>query len=530
MIDRIISTFEVNKTKRNGWESQWSEISDFFLPEHNVTWSLSDIGDVDVGAKKGVKISNSTPVIALSRFIGVVEGLLTPIDKKWHSLKPKDPTLLENKDVQDWFYTVNELLFKYRYNPGSNFAAQNSMRFEQMGAFGTGLLFIDYDVKEVLRYKCIHLKDVILGQNHQGVVNRVDRVMYMTVVDIVATFDDVKLSSDMKGVLGTKEENTKQFQILHATAPIADDKWGSYYIALKEKVMMSEGEYSTFPYSVSRYSTSPEEVFGRGPAMQALADVQRLNKISKAVLRTVDKVLDPTLLAKDTGMVSGNKLVMLPNTVLVGGLDHAGNPTVAPFQDGARVEVGDAEIIKLEDSIKDVFLLTLFEIMVETPRMTATEVLKRSQEKSMLLTPLVARQQNESLSPMIERELDILIRKGKLPPIPEEVGSVYDVVFESPLNKMKDSDVLTGLVQVINTLLPMAADNPGLFDKINMDKAVEMALESVGVPSVILRTDEEMQQRREEAKQAQQEQALSEQMVNAAKATKDLSGVDNGNL
>jgi protein gp37 len=66
------------------------------------------------------------------------------------------------------------------------------------------------------------------------------------------------------------------------------------------------------------------------------------------------------------------------------------NPTVVPFQDGARVEVGDAEIIKLEDSIKDVFLLTLFEIMVETPRMTATEVLKRSQEKSMLLTPLVA--------------------------------------------------------------------------------------------------------------------------------------------
>jgi hypothetical protein len=65
------------------------------------------------------------------------------------------------------------------------------------------------------------------------------------------------------------------------------------------------------------------------------------------------------------------------------------------------------------------------------------------------------------------------------PQIPKEVGSVYDVVFESPLNKMKDSDVLTGLVQVINTLLPMAADNPGLFDKINMDKAVEMALESV---------------------------------------------------
>jgi hypothetical protein len=55
-----------------------------------------------------------------------------------------------------------------------------------------------------------------------------------------------------------------------------------------------------------------------------------------------------------------------------------------------------------------------------------------------------------------------------------------------------------------------------------MDKAVEMALESVGVPSVILRTDEEMQQRREEAKQAQQEQALSEQMVNLSTPDKSL--------
>jgi hypothetical protein len=36
------------QTKRNGWESQWSEVSDLFLPEHNVTWSLSDIGDVSI--------------------------------------------------------------------------------------------------------------------------------------------------------------------------------------------------------------------------------------------------------------------------------------------------------------------------------------------------------------------------------------------------------------------------------------------------------------------------------------------------
>jgi hypothetical protein len=45
----------------------------------------------------------------------------------------EDPTLLKDKHVADWFYEVNKRLFKYRYNPGSNFAEQNNMRWEQMG-------------------------------------------------------------------------------------------------------------------------------------------------------------------------------------------------------------------------------------------------------------------------------------------------------------------------------------------------------------------------------------------------------------
>lgn len=527
-IEKIVSQFEDNSTKRSDWEAQWGEISKFLLPNHNVSWSLTEAGDVEIsrGKETGNRIFNSTPVIALSRFVGVVEGLLTPIDEKWHTLKPKDMTLLENKDVKDWFHQANELLFDYRYNPGSNFSAQNSMRFEQMGAFGTGLLFIDYDVKETIRYKCIHLKDVVLGQNHQGIVNRVDRVIHMTVLDIIAAFEEgIKLSEKMQAVLGTPKENTQMFRILHATVPEGDDQWGSYYIALDEKILISEGKYSSFPYSVSRYATSPDEVFGRGPGMQVLADIRRLNRLAESILLAIDKTIDPTILTRDNGVISGKTLVMKPNTAIVGGLDHNGRPTVVPFQDGARVDIGDAEIMKLEDSIKDVFLLTLFEIMVETPRMTTLEVSTRNREKAMLLTPLVARQQNESLSPMIERELDILLRHDKIPPLPEGVDSFYDIVFESPLNKMKDSKILAGLIQVVNSVLPMSADNPGMFDIIDMDKAIKLALDSVGVPSVILRSDAEMEERRQQAQQAQEEQVAGEQMVSAAKAAKDLSGV-----
>jgi hypothetical protein len=49
----------------------------------------------------------------------------------------------------------------------------------------------------------------------------------------------------MQAVLGTPKENTQMFRILHATVPEGDDQWGSYYIALDEKILISEGKYSS---------------------------------------------------------------------------------------------------------------------------------------------------------------------------------------------------------------------------------------------------------------------------------------------
>ena len=47
--------------------------------------------------------------------------------------------------------------------------------------------------------------------------------------------------------------------------------------------------------------------------------------------------------------------------------------------------------------IHDAFLVTLFQILIDTPQMTATEVLQRAQEKGMLLAPTAGRMQAEFL-------------------------------------------------------------------------------------------------------------------------------------
>jgi hypothetical protein len=66
-----------------------------------------------------------------------------------------------------------------------------------LGAFGTGLLFIDSDRKNTIRYKCVNLKTVTLGQNHQGIVDKVDRVLHFSLLEIIDNFGKRGLSNPL---------------------------------------------------------------------------------------------------------------------------------------------------------------------------------------------------------------------------------------------------------------------------------------------------------------------------------------------
>jgi hypothetical protein len=55
-------------------------------------------------------------------------------------------------------------------------------------------------------------------------------------------------------------------------------------------------------------------------------------------------------------MADNGVIDMAPNSIVVGGLDYNGNPTLKPFSDGARVDIATAQIDRLEMRINDPFL------------------------------------------------------------------------------------------------------------------------------------------------------------------------------
>lgn len=533
-VEKLCQEFKAISGQRSVWEQHWEEIAERVLPRQ-----MGFVGDRTPGEKRTQKIFDSRPMVALDRFASVMDSMLTPRQSRWHNLRTTNEALNRDHDVQQWFYQVNNILYHSRYTPKANFAGQNHERWTSMGAFGTGSMFIDFEPGVGLRYRCVSLRDTFFLENHQGMIDTVYRQFKYTARQAVQRWGEDQMPERILKALETPTNAEKLFGFLHVVKPRRDRDPGrvdaknmpfaSYYIALDDKQMVApEGGYNSFPYSISRYVTAPDEVYGRGPAMMALPDIKMLNEMARTDIRAVHKLVDPPILLHDDGILGNGAMTvnMKPGGLNVGGVSRDGRPLMQPFNSGARVDINESKMDQRRMAIDDAFLVTLFQILVETPRMTATEALIRSQEKGMLLTPTMGRQQSEALGPLIERELDLLAFHRLLPPMPDllrEAGGEYEIVYDSPLSRMQRAEELVGVQRTMELLAPFANMDPSILDVFDKDQLARLTAEVSGVPSPIIRSPNDVAAIREQRARAEQEAALVQAAQPVAGALKDAA-------
>ena len=516
-VDEIMRDYEQMQSARGVWEEHWREIAERVLPRQN--WFAAS--DKTPGEKRTEKIFDATAGLALERFAAAMESMLTPRTMKWHKLKTSNVALLDNIQVQAYLDEVTNILFQVRYNPKANFASQVHETYMSLGAFGTGAIFVDDIPGTGIRYKSINLSEIYVAENHVGVVDKVVRKFPFTARQAAQKWGYDRMPEKIKTALEKQPE--REFEFLHCVKPNMEKQtgrrdyrgmdWLSYYVCHEARMIMSEGGYNSFPYAVSRYVTAPKEVYGRSPAMTVLPDIKMINEMSKTVLRAAHKIVDPPLLLQEDGVLQAFNT--RPGALNFGGVDEQGRQVVQPLQTGARVDIGMDMMEQRRKVINDAFLITLFQILVESPNMTATEAMLRAQEKGALLAPTMGRQQSEMLGPLIERELDILARAGVLPAMPEilrEAGGDVEIEYVSPLNRAQRAEEGVAILRTLEAVAPLAQIDPSVMMIFKPEEIARELSEINGVPAKILRSQEEV----EEMKAAQAQQAEAQAILQAA--------------
>lgn len=511
----IIKDLEILKSDRANFEQQWSEIAQRVDPSSRGLFQ----GNKTTGDKRMQDVFDSTPVIASQRFGAILDSLLTPRNQKWHKIMPSDDHLMKDRQTRLWFEAANNTLFKLRYAPIANFTSQNQKDYNSLGNFGTSCMFTD-ELRgsfQGFRYKSIHLSEFFFSENHQGIPDKVYRKFEMSVRQLRQRWEN-KLPDKIKN---HKNENQK-VDIVHLVAPNEDfdhrraDYRGmpfySCYILVEGAIPLEEGGFTSFPYAVSRYEQTTMEIYGRSPAMIALPSIKTLNEQKKTVLKQGHRTVDPVLLFADDGIMDGFSIKA--GAMNAGGVSANGQPLVHTLPIG-RVDIGRDLMNDEKDVIKDAFLVSIFQILTETPEMTATEVMERAREKGILLAPTVGRQHTEKLGPMIERELDLASKMGLLEPMPpllREAGGQYRIEYDSPISRAQRAEESSGVMRTVQSALEVVqiTQDPSPLDHFNWDVIIPEVADINGTPLKWMRSLEEIQSIRQgRAKQQAQQEAIA---------------------
>lgn len=520
---------------RGTFEAHWQQIALRIYP------SAADFyGERSPGTKNTELIFDSTASLALERFASAVNGYVTPSNQRWHGIETDNEELNNDPEVKQWCEAATNVLFSVRYSDLARFESQMNEVYMSLGAFGTGCLFVDDKPGRGIIYKSIHLSQIFFKENGDGIIDRCNRKYKESYRNVVELWENEASRNGTplpdKILEGAVKTPNSKIDILHVVRPNADRKMGvmgpkgmefeSKYLIPSEKFELECGGYRTFPYAISRYVTQAEEMYGRSPAMTVLPDVKMLNEMEKTVIRQMQLLVEPPVLLQEDGALSGFK--MKPGALNFGGVDEQGRPLAHAFNAGGKIELAFEMQEQKRKHINDAFLITLFQILVDNPTMTAYEVMQRMQEKGQLLGPTMGRQRTETQSVVIARELDILEHAKALPPKPEKMirmGARLRIRAAGPMARAQRADEGVGILRTIQALpgvVEVDRDALLLFKGKGPDIARTLA-EINGMPASLMNTNDEMKAFKEGQDQADATNQLIAAAPEAGKAAKDMA-------
>lgn len=505
----------------------WEEIAYYVMPAQ-----ATFLVQPSEGLKRTERLFDSTAVVGNERFAAAMESMLTPRSEEWSKLTPDEEDLSDDQQVKEYLDEVNTILFALRYRPRANFQSQTHECYMSLGAFGNAALFIDEEIGSGIRYRCIPMQEVVWAQDHQGRVDTVFRKFKLQARQAVQKFG-ANCPPDVVKMAETTPY--KEAQFIHCVEPNRDRKasmrdargmrFSSTYVSCVGSQVVQTGGYRVFPYAISRYAVAPRENYGRGPAMAAFPAIRTLNEEKKTILRAGQKIVDPPLILFEEGVLEA--FDQRAGAINYGMLTSDGQELVKPLVTGSNIPLG-LELMKIEkDEINDAFLVSLFQYLSQNRGdETAEEVRARQAQTATMMAPTMGRQQSEFLGPMIERELDVANVMGLLPPPPKQLmqrGGGYKVIYQSPLARnmrLEEAGAIMDTAQALGVLAQMDPDAALIMD---VKLAGREIAEIKGVPAKLLRSDEQIQQIKDEKDQAAQTQALAEHAPGLSKAALNLA-------
>lgn len=527
--------------KRTDFDKYWQQVHEVAAPDAtDFRSSMFGFGVASsfqeaTAARASRKLYDSTAVWCVDRLASGIESLIVPQSEYWHGYSLTDFTKEDETDEEKFFLErLRNLTFKLRYDADTGWVTAIQTAIRRVVAFGNAFIMVEegWDKRALFRYRYLPLSECYIDENHYNQVDYFCRAYQLTARQAVQKFGPDKVSPSIRRNAENPTGASQRHRFLQCIGPRDDyglpsagvqkAPWYSVHIDVDNKRICGMSGFYEFPIIDFRWMPEPGRLWGEGPVMKALADIQSVNRMARNELVANEQAHNPPLLVSDAGVV--NRPNSAPGAITYGGLNAQGQRRVEPLFNSQRLDFATMVLEAKRNQIKESMYINLFALLVQNPQMSATEAMIRANEKGELLGPAGSRLQ-QSLSNLNERELGIMTRRGifnreQFRPPESMAGENIGAAFTSPLDRARKGREVEGTMNLLNVLSPIAQVDPTVVDNLDAEKMVRGLADRMGVPVAFIRNTEAVKAIQQQRAEQQANAQNAEIAKNAASASK----------
>jgi len=508
-LKEVINREAKAQARKDEWRTVYEDCYEFALPQRNLYGGYYE--GKTPGKGKMQRVFDSTAMASTKRFANRLQSGLFPPNRQWCRLEPGVAVPERDKErAQQILDVYVDTMFDQLRQTSFDLA---------MGEFlldlcvGTAVMMVmPGDEATPIRFLAIPQYLVAIEEGANGVIDNVYRKLRIKAEALQREFPDAVISPDLEDVINRKPST--ELDLFDAV--LFDQETGRYHyhVVWPEKSQeLVYREMKSSPFIVARFSKTAGEIYGRGPLVDAIADIKTLNKTLELVLKNASLSIAGVYLAADDGVLNPQNIKIQPGAIIP--VARNGGPqgaSLAPLPKAGDFNTSQIIIQDLRVNIKKILMDDTLPPDTMSAR-SATEIAQRQRELATNLGSAFGRLMTEIMIPLVSRILFVLDRQGLID-MPLKVNGVeIKVSAISPLAeapKMEEVNQLLSFMQIAQSMGPQGQTI------INVPESLSFIAEKMGIDQRVLNTPEEQQmmmQQMQQAMMAQQEQLPTDETV-----------------
>lgn len=477
----VLKRFKNAEARYNKWRSLHQEAMDYATPQRETFTIQSE------GQRKNNFVFDSTAEEGIEQFGSRIQGSLIPSWQQWMSLTAGADVPKQEKEETDKALKDSTDTFFANLNH-SNFDTEITPSLIDLG-IGTGCILIEensFDESSAFKFTNIPLAELYVEKPARGAIKNTFRKQKVEAGNIKATWPDVD-DADLNKII--ERDPNKELDIINAFVFNETTKQYDQVVIWKKKALFSQS-FNTRRMIVFRWSLTPGEAYGRGPAIKKLPDIRTANKIVELILGNAALQMAGVYTGRSDGLFNPHTARIAPGSIIPVGSNDNTNPSMKPLPLSGNLGIADNLLSDCQESIRKAFFSSPLGEITDPVR-SATENILRNQEFLKSSGASIGRMKTELIEPIVDAGVDILIDRGKMPEIKVD-GKDVTIKQISPLAQAEDQE------QFQNTQLWLSAmaqfvPQEVMALKVKVENLPKAFQEQLGTDPSLIRSEAETQ-------------------------------------